>query len=497
MNLNYILKTHKVILILSLIVLIGIFLRTYQAIERFDFAHDGDLYSWIVKDIVVNKHLRLIGQVTSTEGIFIGPFFYYSLVPFFLITNMEPTGGIILVTLISVATIFSFYFVFAKLFDKTTGLIAALVQAIFLTRVLHDRWVVPTNTTSLWEIWYFYSILMLARGNFIYFPLVGFLVGMIWHISFSEAPILALIPLSLVLSKKLPKIKELALGLIGFLIPSIPLMLFEYKHNFIQSKSFINSFLQDQGGGKGIEKLIHVLSEVNYNITGLLFYPYRGNFPYNVLVVLLLILLSLFLVRKKAFQKKDLLILLSWIFLMISFFSLSTKAISEYYFSNLDMVFLSIMIVGLAIIFKYSKILKIFCLLVFSFLILQNSLYIITSREYNHLGYLERKYAVEYIKMDSLKKNYPCIGISYIAKVGDNVGFRYLFYLNNIKIKKPSNEIPVYNLVLPHSLSNESDIRFGNIGLISQKKLFSKKDLEKICMGPDENLSDSLLGFVQ
>ncbi len=490
-------KKYWILFILLAIVLIGVFLRTYQATSRFDFAHDGDLYSWIVKDIVVNKHFRLIGQITSSEGIFIGPLFYYSLVPFFLLTNMEPTGGIILMTLLSVATIFSFYFVFKKIFDETTGLIAALIQAVFLTRVLHDRWVVPTNTTSLWEVWYFYCILMLARGNYTVFPILGFLIGTIWHVNFSEAPILALIPLSIILARKIPKLKDLLKGLIGFIIPSIPLFLFEFKHNFIQSKSFINSFLHDQGGGSGVEKLVHVLSEVNYNITGLFLYPFRGNYPYNMILAVSLLFLSFFLIKKKAFQKKDLFIFFTWVFLVTGFFSVSTKIISEYYFSNLDMIFLSIVIVGISVLFKYSKILKIICLLFFIFLIIRNTLNIVNSKEYNHLGYTERKEAVKFIKNDSIKKGYPCIGITYIAKFGDNVGFRYLFYLNDIKVIKSTKEIPVYNLVIPHDLvPKESEIHFGNIGLIPPTTIYSTKELKKACQGPNHNLVDPVLGFV-
>src|SRR3989304_9025202 len=99
-------KKRPHLLILVLILLIGIFFRTYQVVERFEFAHDGDLYSWIVKDIIVNHHLRLIGQLTSAPGIFIGGLFYYLLIPFFLITKMDPIGTIYFATIIGLSSIF-------------------------------------------------------------------------------------------------------------------------------------------------------------------------------------------------------------------------------------------------------------------------------------------------------------------------------------------------------------------------------------------------------
>jgi len=54
---------------LLFIIALGFFFRSYQLVARFEFAHDGDLYSWIVTDIVVNHHFRLIGKLTSAAGI--------------------------------------------------------------------------------------------------------------------------------------------------------------------------------------------------------------------------------------------------------------------------------------------------------------------------------------------------------------------------------------------------------------------------------------------
>src|SRR3989338_6869626 len=153
-------------LILSLILSIGLFFRTYQIIERFEFAHDGDLYSWIVKDIVVNHHFRLIGQLTSAPGIFIGGLFYYLLIPFFLLSNMDPIGTTSFAIIIGLTTIFSLYFVLSKLFKTEVGLIAAFLYATLITTVNADRWIVPTVTTNLWVIWYLYSILKIARGDY-------------------------------------------------------------------------------------------------------------------------------------------------------------------------------------------------------------------------------------------------------------------------------------------------------------------------------------------
>src|SRR5579884_3475847 len=139
------LKKHTYLYIFLAILLIGIFFRTYQLLERYTYAHDADLFSWIVKDIVVNHHLRLIGQLTSAPGIYIGPLFYYLLIPFFWLTRMDPVGALIPITLLGILNLISIYYVFSKLFNQTVGLVASFLWATSITATVYDRWVVPST----------------------------------------------------------------------------------------------------------------------------------------------------------------------------------------------------------------------------------------------------------------------------------------------------------------------------------------------------------------
>ena len=101
--------------LLIIIILLAIFVRIYRPQDFYIYGHDGDLASWIIKDILVNKHIRLVGQETSVKGVFIGPLFYYSLIPFYLFSKMDPIGGVLLSFLIGVFCVFSFYFVFSRI----------------------------------------------------------------------------------------------------------------------------------------------------------------------------------------------------------------------------------------------------------------------------------------------------------------------------------------------------------------------------------------------
>src|SRR6185369_2156328 len=110
---------------LVIVLLVVIFLRSYKPLELFHYGHDQDLLGWFVRDVLFNHHARLIGQETSSHGIFIGPYFYYLEIPFYLLTHMDPSGSLLLSIILSIFAIISFYFIFASIFNKKAGLIAS------------------------------------------------------------------------------------------------------------------------------------------------------------------------------------------------------------------------------------------------------------------------------------------------------------------------------------------------------------------------------------
>lgn len=483
--------------ILILILLVGFFFRTYQIVERFEFAHDGDLYSWIVKDMVVDGHFRLIGQLTTAPGVFIGPFFYYLLTPFFLLFNMDPLGGLIPITILGMLTILSYYFVFSRLFSQQTGLIAAFLHAVLLSPVIFDRAVVPSTPTHLWMVWYFYVILNLVRGNFKVLPILGVLIGLIWHIHVALLPPLLAVPVALILAKKLPNKDQIVKFLILLFITSLPFLTFEIKHHFSQTVSLIHNLSIDQGGGKGVEKLNLILIYLGRNISRLFLYPqmlpevtWRAWF-------FIILLPVLFFLRQNILKVKEVVVLSFWVGGVILFYTLSSVVISEYYFTNLEVIFMMIISLLLAQLLSMGRWWQWAILLLLVAVLLKN-LYFFVSQPFYKKGYLERKQVASFIASHSRKQGFPCVAVSYITKPGENVGFRYFFYLNYLHVNQPQSGSPVYTIVFPADLSRGAiDKQFGQIGVITPDEISSKEKIAYSCSGQNSNLTDPLFGFTR
>lgn len=490
-------KKRRHLLILGLILTVGLFFRTYQVVERFEFAHDGDLYSWIVKDIIVNKHPRLIGQLTTAPGIFIGPAFYYLLAPFFLLTRMDPIGTLTPIVFLGLFTIFSYYFILSKLFKEEAGLIGAFLYAILITTINADRWVVPTVATSLWVIWYFYSLVMLSRGNFSVLLLLGILMGLIWHIHIALIPTLTAIPFAILLSRKLPQSRQIFYFIAFFFITSLPLIIFELKNGFQQTSSLLQNFITPREGATGWYKFQIVIGMITKNINSLFFAPQSFKVTSNFLFPLVILTSALWLVKVKLIKAKELIPLYIWVLTVILFFSISSTPISEYYFTNIEAIFLSIVALYLYYLYKslpYGRILIVILLIVIA---LKNAFFLITQDTY-HKGYVEKKAVVDYITNDAKNKNFPCFSLNYIISPGENVGFRYFFYLKNAHIAVAGRGSPVYSIVIPDEYAkNEVKAKFGHIGVIPPSEIPTEDLMKDACSGQNTNLTDPMLGFVE
>lgn len=484
------------ILILSTILILGFIFRTFQVIDRFEFGHDGDLYSWIVKDIILDGHLRLVGQETSAPGIFIGPLFYYLIALFFPMFNMDPIGAIVPITIIGIVTIFSYYWVFSSLFNKNIGLIASFLYAVLLSSVQTDRNIFPSTLSNIWVIWYFYCVISIARGNFKSLPILGILIGLIWHIHIALIPSLIAIPAAFLQSKEIPSKKYLKLFIISLIITSLPLIIFELRHNFQQTFSFLNNFTTFREGPTGLYKFQLVLEMVTKNINTLFFAPQSIKIFQTPLFVLAILTSTILLIKKKLLSKKELIPLFAWILGAILFFSLSSSNISEYYFYNIEIIFIAILSFWLYVLFKSSILGRNILFGILLVILIKNFHFLIT-QDYYHKGYYEKKAVVQFIVDESRMRKFPCFSISYITTPGENVGFRYFFFLKKAHLIPPGTGAPVYNIVIPDELSKEEvKEKFGHIGIIPPENFEQGKYLNNVCNQKNSNLEDPMFGYV-
>lgn len=464
--------------------------------EWFAYSHDHDLNGWIIRDILENKHLRLIGQETTSKGVFIGPLFYYLLIPFYLLFKMDPIGGLLLPLIISVFAIFSFYFVFSKIFNEKVGTLASLIYSISSLVVFTDREVVPTQPVMLWSVWFLYGLWLLLKGKQKAFVFLGVLIGLTWNFNLALIILFPLVIVVHIYSKKALDFKHLAIGLLALVFTLSPFLVFETRHNFSQSRAIYASLTSSkdyvEGAGSGYAKFDRVMQLVFRNTTRLV-WGADHKIPEKI-TFLLLIFLFMFSFAKKLISKNLFIIMFFWLGIFILFFSLNPINISEYYLNGMNVIWIGILSVFISWFFSAYKYLG----LIAAGTLIAINFYSFSIHPIVNNGYVERKTLVNFIKKDAEAHNFPCISVSYITAPGNNFGYRYFFWLANLHVNNPDSGSPVYTIAFPHSMVGRIDKSFGALGLVLPGyERYTVQEVNESCSGGDSNVTDPLIKFTK
>lgn len=476
-------KFDRYLKVFLILLFAGLVLRTLFIEKRFYFGHDHDLALWFVRDVIQNGHLRLIGQQTSTEGIFIGPLYYYLLIPFVMIGGFSALGLVAATIFIGIFGIWSSYYVFSRILDNKAGLIGSLVYSLSQFSVNNDTEAYPTSAVIIWSIWLIYALYLFVKKKEINKALIisAILVGLIWHLNFALILTVPLLVYGIYLNHKKLNARSTVYSFILFLALLSPFFLFELKHGFLQTNSLIASLTTDQGdivysGGK---KLLRV-----YKITNQTLFSLIGIVPASALLYLGVPAL-LFILYKKL-PKQYFALFSVWYFLYIAFFSLYSKTVSEYYLHGLFGLYLLGFVVFLRQTLRFQKI--IFTLLIAGFVFINYSK--LDPLNTNRQGFYYRKEVVENIADHADKEGYDCIAVSYLVDPGYDLGWRYFFLKNDLSLRPVSNKVPVYSIVFPLKDYYEIDEFVGSYGIIYPDAL---EQLD--CSGDNINLTLPMWGL--
>ena len=134
---NYI---NNVRVILFILFVVAVALRFYLLPENLFFGPEQGIDFAVIKNIVIDHKLTLIGSKTDISGIFHGPLYYYLATVPFVISDGNPVFiSLFLIVLNSVSVIF-IYVLGKELFNKRVGLIAACLFTVSFSAIMYARW---------------------------------------------------------------------------------------------------------------------------------------------------------------------------------------------------------------------------------------------------------------------------------------------------------------------------------------------------------------------
>lgn len=246
-------KNNKLILG---IVFLALFLRLFRISSYMTFLGDEgrDVLVWL--RMVKNFKFTLIGPMTSIGNMYLGPLYYYLMLPFFIL--MGTAGPSIGTALFAGATTFFLWYFGREWFSSKIGLAASLLYAVSPVAIVLSRssWnpnVMPFfSLLVIWGIWQFWQ-----KDKYYWLAIDGVLLSFAiqsHYLGILLIPVVGLFFIIKFLDLKKKKSKNLKKFLLNFLflvlgfllLTVVPLIWFDLRHNFINYKSFYKFFSERQ-----------------------------------------------------------------------------------------------------------------------------------------------------------------------------------------------------------------------------------------------------------
>ncbi|OGK37835.1 hypothetical protein A3F03_04835 [Candidatus Roizmanbacteria bacterium RIFCSPHIGHO2_12_FULL_41_11] len=287
-----------------LLFIMAIFLRFYKIEEFITFLGDQGRDALIIKRIVDFEHFPAIGAPSSVGQIFLGPFYYYLMALFLPLFNYNPVGLAIGVACYSLFFMLIIFLLIKKELDFLSALILIFFMTFSFTLIDFSRYSWNPNLVpyfSFLTLFFFYKSLQ-TRKKFFSFLFGCFLA---FSIQLHYLALALFLPIIIFYIIRLHQAKTskyylnvFISALTGFILISSPLIIFDLKHQFINSKNFFNIFTGDKLVGKTpfIERLLD---------TNAAFYQHILQLPINQLlgVVITLVYLAIWIWLTKIKRK--------------------------------------------------------------------------------------------------------------------------------------------------------------------------------------------------
>jgi 4-amino-4-deoxy-L-arabinose transferase-like glycosyltransferase len=236
-------------ILLIILILVAAFLRLYNLQNSLQFQGDQGRDALIVSRIFMQKDLVFIGPVTSVGNMYLGPLYYYFMLPFLWLTYPNPMGPVYAVAILGIISVWLMYYLGKKLIGQRAALIATTFFTFASTVITYTRFSWNPNPAPLVSILMIYFTYKAWQKNGWYWVgvILSFAVLLQLHyltlLSAGGAGIIWLISLienwrDKSKSKKLSlQFKATAVGIVILILSFAPLVLFDSKHEWLNANA--------------------------------------------------------------------------------------------------------------------------------------------------------------------------------------------------------------------------------------------------------------------
>ncbi len=245
-------KINPIVILSALVIIVSTFFASWFAIHG-DIVFHTDIARdfLLMEDVVRNKPLTLIGPRSGgIPGVFHGPTWTYFNVPAFIIGNGSPAVVGWFWVLLYLAGAYISYYVGSKMFSKNVGWVAAAITSA-MSAFSVPGFFNPYGAVMLTPLFIYLIFRYIKSSKLLDLLLCLLTLGLViqFQMAFGVPILVLLVPLLIFIIIKNKKFLHI-FSLLILLVPLSTFILFDLKHQFLQTKSVLNYISGKENTGK-------------------------------------------------------------------------------------------------------------------------------------------------------------------------------------------------------------------------------------------------------
>lgn len=251
------LRKHSAVLLGTILLMVlAFYLRSFELHRDLVFAYDQGRDAWQMIAFK-NGDLTLLGPTTGLSGVFLGPFWFYLLFPFYFLASWDPMGAAYGMVLFHVCTI-PLLIVFGKRIGNwAIGFFAATLYTFSFANIMFARWVSNPTPLPFFSLLAFLLLwIALEKRRLTLFALSGFCIGLCIQLEAANAVWFIPVSIAIVFMESMYKKTRRASSnhwlqsfwipglcmVAGFLLAISPQIVFEIKNSFLTTQNIVKAF---------------------------------------------------------------------------------------------------------------------------------------------------------------------------------------------------------------------------------------------------------------
>lgn len=205
-------------------------MRFYNLSGYLQFLGDQGRDLLAVKRMIVDHQWTLLGPTASVGGFYTGPIYYYFMLPFLWLFQLNPVGPAVMAALFGLATVILVYFAGKEFFGEKAGLVAAFLVAVSPKMIDISRFSWNPNPVPFFAL---LTVFFLYKRRNIFTLVAGAGVGILVQLHYMDLIFFPIVGLTMFLLFPWRQwFWQIVLLVLGFILGNSLFLIFELRHGF-------------------------------------------------------------------------------------------------------------------------------------------------------------------------------------------------------------------------------------------------------------------------